>query len=130
MRLIKFTTDADSTPRAGVIEGEQVLPLAAGPQALSAILHADDLLHKIEASLAAARERIDLAAIQVSAPIDNQEVWARGSPMAQQAGTPGRIGTGRIVLQPGLSSSPPRALLQGHSQPGGGTETADPGSRR
>ena len=49
MRLIKFTTDSDSTPQVGLIDGEQVVPLASGPQALSAILHAEDFLHKIQA---------------------------------------------------------------------------------
>ncbi len=78
MRLIKFTTDSDSTPQVGLIEGEQVVPLASGPQALSAILHAEDSLHKIQARLAASRQRLDLASIQVNAPIDSQEVWAAG----------------------------------------------------
>ena len=49
MRLIKFTTESDSTPQVGLIDGEQVVPLASGTHALSAILHADDLLHKIQA---------------------------------------------------------------------------------
>jgi len=78
MRLIKFTTDFDSTPQVGLIEGEQVVPLASGPQALSAILHAEDFLHKIKARLAASQQRLDLASIQVNAPIDHQEVWGAG----------------------------------------------------
>jgi hypothetical protein len=83
MRLIKFTTDSDSTPQAGLMDGERVVPLASGPQALSAILHADDFLHKIQAALASSRPRIDLASIQVNAPIDNpipsNGKWARWS---------------------------------------------------
>ncbi len=78
MRLIKFTTDSDSTPQVGLMDGEQVVPLASGHQALSAILHADDFLHKIQAAPASSRQRIDLASIQVNAPIDNQEVWGAG----------------------------------------------------
>lgn len=78
MRLIKFTTASNSTPQVGLMDGEQVVPLASGPQALSAILHADDFLHKIQAALASSRQRIDLASIQVNAPIDNQEVWGAG----------------------------------------------------
>ena len=69
MRLIKFTTDSDSTPQVGLMDGEQVVPLASGPQALSAILHADDFLHKIQERMAASQQRIDVASIQVNAPI-------------------------------------------------------------
>jgi len=78
MRLIKFTTDSDSTPQVGLIEGKQVVPLASGPQALSAILHAEDYLHKIQASQAATQQRLSVASIQVNAPIDHQEVWGAG----------------------------------------------------
>jgi 2-dehydro-3-deoxy-D-arabinonate dehydratase len=78
MRLIKFTTEFDSTPQVGLIDGEQVVPLASGTQALSAILHADDVLHKIQERRDAARHRYDFASIKVQAPIDNQEVWGAG----------------------------------------------------
>ncbi len=78
MRLIKFTTDSDSTPQVGLIEGEQVVPLASGPQALSAILHGEDVLHKIQAGRAASQQRLDLGSIRVQAPIDSQEVWGAG----------------------------------------------------
>jgi 2-dehydro-3-deoxy-D-arabinonate dehydratase len=78
MRLIKFTTDSDSTPQVGLIEGEQVVPLASGPDTLSAILHGEDFLHKIQALLAASQKRLDLASILVDAPIDSQEVWGAG----------------------------------------------------
>lgn len=78
MRLIKFTTGSDSTPQVGLIDGDQVVPLATGPQALTAILHGEDLLHKVQERLATTRSRLDLTSVQVSAPIDNQEVWGAG----------------------------------------------------
>jgi 2-dehydro-3-deoxy-D-arabinonate dehydratase len=78
MRLIKFTTNSESTPQVGLIDGEQVVVLASGTQALSAILHSDNLLHKIQAGRDAARQRFDLESIQVQAPIDNHEVWGAG----------------------------------------------------
>src|SRR5208282_1708092 len=42
------------------------------------ILHAEDFFHKIQARLAASRQRLDLTSIQVNAPIDSQEVWGAG----------------------------------------------------
>ncbi len=111
MRLIKFTTESDSSPQVGVIEGEQVVPLARGPQALTAILHADDFLHKIEDLLAASPERIDLASIKVTAPIDHQEVWARGSHMnaasrhARKNRHKGELSTTRFIAHLGRNSS-------------------------
>ena len=78
MRLIKFTTESDSTPQVGLIDGAEVVPLASGTDALSAILHADDLLHKVQTCRDTARQKFDLAMVQVKAPIDNQEVWGAG----------------------------------------------------
>ena len=43
MRLLKFSTPADPTPRVGLIDGEHVIPLASGAEALTRILHADDV---------------------------------------------------------------------------------------
>jgi 2-dehydro-3-deoxy-D-arabinonate dehydratase len=78
MRLIKFTAESDSTPQVGVIDGQRVIPLASGTQALSAILHADNLLHKIQTLCDGAHQTFELAAVQVKAPIDDQEVWGAG----------------------------------------------------
>ncbi len=78
MRLIKFTTRSDPAPQAGLIDGDTVVPLASGPGALSAILHAEDVLHKVQQGVEAARQRFDVASIRMEAPIDAQEVWGAG----------------------------------------------------
>jgi len=78
MRLVKFSTTSDPTPRVGLLEMEQVIPIASGPDCLSAILHADNVPHKIHQLLAAADPAVELASIQLQAPLDKQEVWGAG----------------------------------------------------
>lgn len=78
MRLIKFTTGAEPTPRAGLLAGDRVVPLASGPRALSTILHAADIDQTIEQLLASAGPPRDLATVQLEPPIDAQEVWGAG----------------------------------------------------
>ncbi len=78
MRLIKFTTEFDSTPRVGQVDGDRVVPLACGPRALSEILHVGNVPDTIQDRLRTAATPLDLARVVVQAPIDGQEVWGAG----------------------------------------------------
>ncbi len=78
MRLIKFTNESDKTAFVGLIDGEQVIPLASGPLALTEILHAEDVPQRVHACLGRAGRPLDLTSVRVLAPIDNQEVWGAG----------------------------------------------------
>ena len=78
MRLVKFSIASDPTPRVGLLEGEQVIPIGSGSNCLSAILHAENLPHKIQQLRAAADPRLALASVQLQAPLDLQEVWGAG----------------------------------------------------
>jgi 2-dehydro-3-deoxy-D-arabinonate dehydratase len=78
MRLIKFTTDSDPTPRVGQLDGEHVVPLVSGPSCLSEILHAEDAIHHVRERLAAAGPLVDLSSVLIQAPLDQQEVWGAG----------------------------------------------------
>ena len=131
MRLIKFTTKSDPTPRVGQLDGERVLPLAQGADALSRVLHSGHVLGAIAEGLRTGGDPIDLAAVEVQAPIDAQEVWGAGVTYErQQGGAPGRVGAGGHVLRSRLPGSPAGAFLQGHAQPRRRAKSADPGAQR
>jgi 2-dehydro-3-deoxy-D-arabinonate dehydratase len=78
MRLIKFKADSDPIPRVGRIDGDRVVTIATGVRALSEILHAPEVGQTIQERLRAAGPTLDLAAVQIQAPIDFQEVWGAG----------------------------------------------------
>jgi 2-dehydro-3-deoxy-D-arabinonate dehydratase len=77
MQLIKYMTDSDPTPRAGLLEGNRVRPLGAGPNCLSELLHAEEIEERI-ASLVKGSPSLPTEAIRLLAPIDAQEVWGAG----------------------------------------------------
>jgi 2-dehydro-3-deoxy-D-arabinonate dehydratase len=78
MRLIKFTTDSDSTPWVGLLDEDRVVPLTAGARALSQILHSQNVSDTIKEILRTAADPLELAAVLVQSPIDGQEVWGAG----------------------------------------------------
>ncbi|APW59792.1 fumarylacetoacetate hydrolase family protein [Paludisphaera borealis] len=78
MRLLKFTLGTDPTPRVGCLEDGRVVPLGAGPSALSDLLHSPDVARAVEDGKRRTSERLDLASVRVLAPIDRQEVWGAG----------------------------------------------------
>ncbi|MDR3623224.1 MAG: fumarylacetoacetate hydrolase family protein [Paludisphaera borealis] len=78
MRLLKFTLGIDPTPRVGCLEDGRVVPLGAGPSALSDLLHSPDVARAVEDGKRRTSERLDLASVRVLAPIDRQEVWGAG----------------------------------------------------
>jgi 2-dehydro-3-deoxy-D-arabinonate dehydratase len=78
MRLIKFQTEPDPTPRAGLLEGGHVLHLGSGPRALAQILHAADVVQTVESCRGVSGDPIPLERARLLAPIDGQEVWGAG----------------------------------------------------
>jgi 2-dehydro-3-deoxy-D-arabinonate dehydratase len=78
MRLLKFTLDSDPTPRVGCLEEGLVIPLGAGPTALSDLLNGPDVASAVEDRKGRTTERHKLASVRLLAPIDRQEVWGAG----------------------------------------------------
>ena len=81
MRICQFTTDADTRPRFGVIDGEQVVDVAAagGLSSLTEALTLDrDAMMTALANVASSGGGVPLASVTLAAPIDAQEVWAAG----------------------------------------------------
>ncbi len=81
MRLIKFATpDLPDipTPRVGLLEDDQIRPLASGPGCLSDLLHAADPEAEVLKRAAQHRAPLPIASVQILAPLDAQEVWGAG----------------------------------------------------
>ena len=78
MRLVKYSLANDPSPRVGLLEGDEVVHLAAGEGRLSAILHGDDPAGDVRSLAASAGERHPVGSIRLLAPIDRQEVWGAG----------------------------------------------------
>jgi 2-dehydro-3-deoxy-D-arabinonate dehydratase len=82
MGLCLFRAISDGEPRLGLIDGEQVIDVAAGggPATLAEALTIPvaDLRGRLEAVRAASAQCVEWAAIRLVAPIDRQEVWAAG----------------------------------------------------
>ncbi|MBV8265653.1 MAG: DUF2437 domain-containing protein, partial [Planctomycetaceae bacterium] len=78
MRLAKYFTQSDTTPRVGVVEGDRLRPLVAGPSALSQILHAEDVEGRIRETRARGETDLSLESVRLCAPLDAQEVWGAG----------------------------------------------------
>jgi 2-dehydro-3-deoxy-D-arabinonate dehydratase len=76
MKLAKFLTDADPTPRVCVLDGDRIRPLA-GAGRLSDLLSADDVAGRVAASLGGGPD-LPLEEARLLAPIDAQEVWGAG----------------------------------------------------
>ena len=78
MKLAKFVSKSDATPKLGLIEEGNVRTLSNSPRALTELLNAKDIASEIKA-LAAASDAIEpLANVRLLAPLDDQEVWGAG----------------------------------------------------
>ena len=81
MRICQFTTEADSSPRFGVISADQVVDVAAagGPatQAEALTLDRSSMMTALERA-ALSGSGVPLGSVTLAAPIDAQEVWAAG----------------------------------------------------
>jgi 2-dehydro-3-deoxy-D-arabinonate dehydratase len=78
MRIAKYVTGSDATPRIGLIEGDRLLPLGSGAAILSETLHAGDVAARVEAMRGSGGDAVALADVRLLAPIDAQEVWGAG----------------------------------------------------
>ena len=78
MKLAKFVTAEDPTPRLGLIEGDSVRVLSSRPGALTEVLHSVDVSSAIRALSEGASETLPLAGVHLLAPLDAQEVWGAG----------------------------------------------------
>ena len=80
MRLIKFTTDASTTPRVGLLQDDHVTPLASAtePVSLSHILHADDPEAAVRRIARVHIAPLAVESVRILAPLDAQEVWGAG----------------------------------------------------
>lgn len=81
MRICQFTTGDDAKPRFGVINGDEVVDVAAagGPpsQAEALTLDRESMMNAL-ANAAASGSGLSLSSVTLAAPIDAQEVWAAG----------------------------------------------------
>ena len=78
MRIAKYVTDSDPTPMIGLVEGDGIRALAAGPGALSRLLHASDVEAEVRTLLSRDGGERPLDSVRLLAPIDAQEVWGAG----------------------------------------------------
>ena len=78
MKLAKFATKNNATPKLGLIEEGNIRTLSSRPRALTELLNSKDLESTIR-SMAATSEVIEpLASVRLLAPLDDQEVWGAG----------------------------------------------------
>jgi 2-dehydro-3-deoxy-D-arabinonate dehydratase len=78
MQLVKYTDAPGTAPWVGLVEGGSVRPLASGPRALSEILHAADVVGRVNELAGRAGPARALEPLRLLAPIDAQEVWGAG----------------------------------------------------
>lgn len=78
MKIAKFASSDDPTPRVGLLDEDRLRPLGAGPLRLSTLLHDNDVEGRIRQLLDEGGSAIPLAAVRLLAPIDSQEVWGAG----------------------------------------------------
>lgn len=78
MRIVKFLDEGETTPRIGELLEESVRPLAAGPDALTALLNASDPGAEADRLRSLAGPTMPLDSVTLLAPIDQHEVWAAG----------------------------------------------------
>ena len=78
MRIVKYTQSDPASAAAGLLQDDQVIPLATGTHCLTSLLHSADPTSTIAGLRARAGAAIPLSAVQILAPIDNQEVWGAG----------------------------------------------------
>jgi 2-dehydro-3-deoxy-D-arabinonate dehydratase len=78
MRIAKYVSDTDPTPKIGLVEGERLRPLASGPSALSDLLYGGDIESQVRSLVGRAGPDVPLGSVKWLAPIDRQEVWGAG----------------------------------------------------
>ncbi|WZO99713.1 fumarylacetoacetate hydrolase family protein [Isosphaeraceae bacterium EP7] len=77
MKLARFRTKSDPSPRVGIVEESVVRPLAPDAGRLADVLHSDDPASYARAHVPAG-VTLSLDQVELLAPIDDQEVWGAG----------------------------------------------------
>jgi 2-dehydro-3-deoxy-D-arabinonate dehydratase len=77
MRIAKFVTDTELSPRIGLVDGDSLRPLSAG-STLREILHSARPEDTVEALLRGSKDSVSLSSVRLLPPIDRQEVWGAG----------------------------------------------------
>ncbi len=131
MRIAKYVMGSDATPRIGLIEGDRLRPLGAGAAILSETLHAGDVAARVE-SMRGQGGDADRPGRRPPPGADRRAGGLGGGRYLreEQGGSPGGVGTGGLVLRPGLPRGAARAVLQGDAEPGRRAGPADPGPPR
>jgi 2-dehydro-3-deoxy-D-arabinonate dehydratase len=75
MRIAKYASGPGQAPRIGLVEGDRIKPLGRESGDLSDLLHAADLLSRLEGPFEA---ELPLDSVRLLAPVDRQEVWGAG----------------------------------------------------
>ena len=78
MNLVRYATDNDPSPRVGLLQGAELVPLGGGASRLSEILHGADPAGTVRTSAGATADRVALSTVRLLAPIERQEVWGAG----------------------------------------------------
>jgi 2-dehydro-3-deoxy-D-arabinonate dehydratase len=79
MKLCRFSSPTDASPRVGLIEGETVVDLTAlGVASLQSLLESPELRDQIVQRAGAGAARMALAEVRLRTPVEDQEVWAAG----------------------------------------------------
>ncbi len=78
MRIAKFVTKADPTPRIGLLESDRLRPIGSGSRALTELLHGENLSTQVNECLKEAGPTLALDSVRLLAPIDAHEVWGAG----------------------------------------------------
>jgi len=80
MRIAKYATGTDASPRIGLVEGERIRPIGTPGASLADLLHAGDpaALAREWLGVADAGSGLALGSVRLLPPIDRQEVWGAG----------------------------------------------------
>lgn len=80
MKIAKYATADDATPRLGVLEGDRIRPLGPGLSRIGDVLHAADPAQFVRDRLGRPDSGADLplGSVRLLRPIDDHEVWGAG----------------------------------------------------
>lgn len=78
MNLVRYATQNDPSPRVGLLQGAELVPLGGGPSRLSEILHGADPAGTVRELAGATGDRLAPSSVRLLAPIERQEVWGAG----------------------------------------------------
>jgi 2-dehydro-3-deoxy-D-arabinonate dehydratase len=78
MRLVKFATHDDPTPRAALLEEDRLVEVASGHGCLTDLLHAEDVAAEVRRRGGGGGSSWAVGSVRILAPVEEQEVWGAG----------------------------------------------------